>query len=92
MGDTDYIWVFVGEQSSACGGVFSDLAIAENWILQHSLSGLLSQYPLNEGVFDWAVRTARVKQKFADNAPPQIIGSFCSYLHHYHYKDGKRVS
>jgi hypothetical protein len=89
MSNQTCIWVFVGEKSNSPGGVFSDFKLAEEWIRQHSLSGMLSAYPLDEGVFNWAVRTGRVKQNFADKASPGTIGSFCSHLDHYHYENGR---
>jgi hypothetical protein len=92
MDQINHVWVIVGEQGKCTSGVFSDLDSAEQWISLHSLTGLLSQYPLNEGAFDWAVKTERIKRSFAETATPGMIGSFCSYLNYYHYKDSKRVT
>ncbi len=92
MSDTDHVWVFVGDQARNTSGVFTSLELAENWISRHSLTGLLTHYPLNEGVFDWVVRTTRVKESFARGASAGIIGSFCSHLDHFHYQNGERTS
>lgn len=85
------VWVFAGRPSGGVGGVFSDLESAERWIEGHSLSGLLSEYPLDEGVFDWVSRTGRIEPAFAEAAPTGVIGSFRSHLNHHHYEGGKRA-
>jgi len=49
------VWVFNKNNSNFSGGIFSELELAENWIKENSLTGILTKYPLNQGVFDWAV-------------------------------------
>lgn len=34
---------------------FSSVSKAEEWIKKHKLSGVLTAYPLNDGVYDWAI-------------------------------------
>lgn len=49
------IWIFHGAKSTFSSGVFTDKEIAENWIKKHKLAGVLTLYPVNEGVYDWAI-------------------------------------
>jgi hypothetical protein len=46
------VWVFNKNSANFSGGVFSELELAENWRKDNSLSGILSEYPLNQDVFD----------------------------------------
>lgn len=93
MSVTAFVWVFNGERRFP-GGVFSTLEAAESWIRLHRLSGIVTAYPLDEGCWDWALRTgrhslseARLRQKQADAA---WIGGFSTaYQEHYHYEDGR---
>ena len=49
------VWVFVGEGASLPSGVFASSEAAALWIARHGLTGLLTEYPLGEGAYDWAV-------------------------------------
>ena len=53
--DPSTVWVFCGNKSTLPSGVFRDFASAESWIETHSLSGVLTEYPLGAGVYDWAI-------------------------------------
>lgn len=83
------VWVFNGEGSAFPSGVFSTRADAERWIALHSLSGTLTRYPVDTGIYDWAVGRGTFK---ADKpVTPTFIGRFSSaYQEHYHYDDGLR--
>ncbi len=88
------IWVFNGTISQLSGGVFENLIEAEQWIKNNLLTGVLTKYPLNKGVFDWAksndlinMKPEKVKEKEKD---PIFVGGFTSAsMEHYHYKNGK---
>jgi len=91
----NYIWIFSGAGGKFPGGVFSELSKAENWIQENSLSGVLTKYPINQGVFEWAIENQahslsqeKLEEKRSD---PKFIGSFTSASQeHYHYENGKR--
>lgn len=51
----DTIWFFHGEGGRFSSGVFTSIEKAEIWIDQHKLSGVLTAYPIDEGVYDWAI-------------------------------------
>src|SRR5262245_30290043 len=85
-----WIWVFNGEKAATPAAVFSTKALAEEWIALHSLTGMLTGYPLDESAYDWAIRTAGFKPKSDRWKTPEAIGSFSSaYQPHEHYRDGK---
>lgn len=41
------VWIFNKNNANFSGGVFSGLDLAESWIKENSLTGILTQYPLN---------------------------------------------
>jgi hypothetical protein len=81
------IWVFQGDGAQFPSAVFSNRPAAEEWITLHTLNGVLTAYPLNTGVYEWAKREGY----FTPNKPigSDFVGSFSSaYQEHYHYTDG----
>lgn len=81
------IWVFTGENGRFPGGVFSSRENAEAWIAKHALNGVLTSYPVDTGVYEWAVGSGFFRaDKEVSSA---LIGTFSSaYQEHYHYTDG----
>ena len=53
------VWVFVGEGARFPSGVFASVVEAEAWIGLHGLTGVLTEYPVGEGVYDVAVQAGR---------------------------------
>ncbi|MGE8242425.1 MAG: DUF7710 domain-containing protein [Sphingobacterium sp.] len=51
----DRIWGFHGEGGRFSSGVFTSIEKAEIWIARHKLSGVLTAYPIDEGLYDWAL-------------------------------------
>jgi hypothetical protein len=85
------VWGFVGEGARFPSGIFASIDDAEAWIRQHQLSGLLTQYPVGEGVFDWAVATGRFKPRPDKAITASFIGAFSTaFAEHHHYEDGLR--
>ncbi len=83
------IWVFNGSGSRFPSGVFTDLESAENWIKLHGLSGVLTAYPENIGVFDWAIENKFFTPKKEEHSSPEFIGKFSSASQeHYHFENG----
>ncbi len=52
------VWIFHGAESNFAHGVFTDKDFAESWIKQYKLTGTFSLYPLNKGIYDWAIHEA----------------------------------
>ncbi|MCH2043649.1 MAG: hypothetical protein MK212_05865 [Saprospiraceae bacterium] len=93
MKSTKYIWVFNAACSRYSGGNFENLADAEHWIQQNKLTGVLSKYPLNMGVLDWAIANDIVNMKPEKLAlkqkDPNFVGGFTSAsMEHHHYENG----
>ena len=45
--------MFNSEKAKFAGAVFSSLPKARKWISSHKLSGLLTAYPIDIGVYNW---------------------------------------
>lgn len=71
------------------GGVFLVLQKAEEWIALHRLSGILTQYPLNQGSFDWALKRGWVPESKREANDSYFIDFFTSASYeHFFYEDG----
>jgi len=87
----DGVWVFNGG-GDFLAAVFTTREGAEAWIAQHKLSGVLTKYPLDIGVYEWAIGCGAFKPKRPDQSGPRFIGRFSSAsLEHYHYEAGENA-
>ncbi len=88
--DYQYAWVFNGAPWQPASGVFSSMILAEDWIHADKLSGLLTAYPLDIGVYDWAIKEKIFHPKKDRDFTAHFIGQFTSASQpHYHYENGK---
>jgi hypothetical protein len=86
------VWVFNGEKAQFPSGVFSTQENAEAWIAAQGLSGTLTQYPMDVGVYDWAVQKGSFKPKRDDQRSAEFIAQFSSALQvHFHYRNGSKA-
>lgn len=84
------IWVFHGVNARFAGGVFTGIEKAEEYIRKHKLSGVLTEYPLDEGVYDWAIDNNYFEIKKDSQREPTFIQGFSSAgQEHFHYQDGE---
>ena len=93
--EPSFIWVFNGG-SRFPGGLFTTVEKAEAWIARHGLSGVLTKYPVDEGCFDWAIRTGHhclsEKELAGKREDKRFIGGFSSAAQdHIHYESGRRA-
>lgn len=87
--EAEHVWIFSGSGGRFASAVFSEKKNAVAWIERHRLSGMLTKYPLNIGVYDWAIAGRSFTPKTAEHASPEFIGRFTSAgQEHYHYEDG----
>jgi hypothetical protein len=87
--DARQVWVFNGNGRFPAA-VFSTRANGEAWIRRDRLSGTLTAYPVDEGAYDWAVRTGVFHPKKEKHASPDFIGAFSpAYQDHHHYENGR---
>lgn len=83
------VWVFNGEKTAFASGIFLDKALAEGWILENKLSGVLTLYPVNTGVYQWAIGKGFFTPKKCSQLEASFIGSFTTASQeHYHYENG----
>lgn len=88
-----FVWIFNGLKARFPSGVFTDREAAERWIEQHGLSGTLTAYPLDVGIYDWAVKIGYFKPKRDDQHTAEFIQRFSSASQeHYHYENGKNAT
>lgn len=87
----DSVWVFNGAEGRFSSGVFTSLDKAEEWIRKHKLAGILTEYPLDEGVYDWAIQNNFFEIKKDDQKGPAFIQGFTSANQdHFHYENGEK--
>ncbi|MDR6765324.1 hypothetical protein J2W88_000582 [Acidovorax delafieldii] len=85
----EWVWVFHGEGASFSSAVFSSKESAEEWILRHEVSGVLTKMPVNVGIYDWVVASGYFSPKYPSQKSPEFIQRFSSaYLEHFHYVSG----
>ncbi len=85
----DYVWVFNGARANFPGAVFSSREKAEAWIAAHALEGTLTRYPLDQGVYEWAIAQGHFTPKHARHTTAAFIQSFSSaHQKPYHYPAG----
>ncbi|WP_422653666.1 DUF7710 domain-containing protein [Hyalangium sp.] len=84
------VWVFSGEGGDFPSGVFRTRESAEAWITKNKLSGVLTSYPLDVGVYDWAVSRSLFQPKRPEHESAQFIQTFSSAKQeHFHYEQGR---
>lgn len=89
----DMVWVFKGSSNPFPSAVFSSQEQAQEWIRTYSLNGTLTAYPLDQGVYDWAVTNKYFTPKKEKHKSPSFIQNFSSgYQEHYHYENGKSLA
>jgi len=87
------VWIFVAPQATFPAGVFYSLEQAEEWIKVNRLSGVVTEYPIGFGVYDWAVSSGVFKPQPSKVIDGTFIGRFTSAaMPHHHYEEGARVA
>jgi hypothetical protein len=93
MREGPQVWVFNGDGGRFPAAVFSSREQAEAWIRRRAVSGVLTAYPLDVGVFDWAVARGAFTPKRDEQTTPEFIQRFSSaHQKHIHYENGEPVS
>ena len=88
MSEVPSVWVFSGGGSFP-SGVFTSRERAEEWIRHHRLTGTLTAYPPDLGVYDWTIQKGWFQPRREDQRTSDFVGRFSSaYQEHYHYEDG----
>lgn len=83
------VFVFNGSRADFPAGVFSDRELAIAWIKRHGLSGTLTEYPVDVGIYDWATENGHFKPKRAEQETPLFMQGFTSAAQwHVHFVNG----
>lgn len=88
--EAEGVWIFCGGGQFA-SGAFSTKDNAETWIAEHGLTGLLTWYPLDEGMYEWAVRSGHFTPTKEHQKTGEFVGQFSCGAVHFHYERGKRA-
>jgi hypothetical protein len=89
--DEPGVWVFNGTGGQFPSGVFSTIEKADEWIAKHKLSGVLTWYPLDVGVYEWTIEKKYFLPRKDYQQTAHFIQGFSSaYTGHYHYENGVR--
>ena len=72
------VWVFNGVGAKFPSAVFSSFDEACLWIGINMLSGVLTEYPVDISVYDWAITNGKFKPKKQEHETPKFIASFSS--------------
>ena len=83
------VWVFNGPKHfrGFPSGVFVSLELGEEWIRRNNASGTLTRYPVNVGVYEWAIANGFFKPKKAEHTQATFIESFSSTRQERYYYD-----
>jgi hypothetical protein len=89
------VWVFNGHTKRGANfpsAVFRTIDHAEEWIQKNAISGLLTRYPIDMGVYEWAILEGFFKPEGADQISPSFIETFSfSGQEQYSYQNGQRI-
>ena len=89
MADDASVWIFSGAGGRFASGVFSEKDAAVNWIEKWKLSGTLTKYPVDVGVYDWAIARGIFDVKKESERSAEYIQRFTSAgQEHCHFENG----
>ena len=89
--DKKSVWLFHGDEGRFSSAVFSTEKFAHDWIQTNKLSGVLTEYPLDQSVYDWAIENNKFEIRRDRHESAQFKQTFTSaYQQHFHYVDGQR--
>ncbi len=87
--EIQWIWVFNGKTNHFPSAAFTQRHLAETWIRENKLTGVLTAYPLDISVYDWTIQNNYFKPKTEKHTAPEFIGNFSSgHQDHEHYYKG----
>jgi len=90
---SESVWIFIGLNARYPAGVFRKFSDAEHWVIRNGLSGILSLYPLDQGVLEWAIEAGWFNPRHEIEIDADYISRFSSaYQAHHQYEKGRRIS
>jgi hypothetical protein len=83
-----FVWIFHGMGGKFASGVFDDEKGARKWIEENKLQGVLTKYPINTGVYEWAIKNKFFEPKDEKERKPEFIQKFTSgSQEHFHFEN-----
>ena len=83
------VWIFLGDRARWPSGVFSSRESAVRWVAEHRLTGMITEYPVDVGVYDWAVATGTFRPSRPLHSSSGFVGGFTTAAQeHGHFTDG----
>ncbi|MFG1839245.1 hypothetical protein ACGFH8_12510 [Micromonospora sp. NPDC049175] len=87
--DARRVWIFHGDAARFASGVFDDKVAALEWIARHGITGILAEYQVGDGCYDFAVREGRFHDTKKSHGSPDHVASFSPGLAHVHVREGQ---
>ena len=89
MKKMNMVYTFQGNQANFTSAIFSHYEFALEWIKKHKLSGILTEYPLDYPIYEWAIDNGYFKPKNDHHTNSSFIGHFTSVRQkHWHFVNG----
>ena len=82
------VWIVTRIEARWPGGIFLTEQAARDYIERHSITGMLSEFPLGESTYDHAIRLGLFHPKNDKERSGWFIAEFSPRLPHYHFEDG----
>ncbi len=84
--------LFHGAGGQFTSGVFSTVEVATKWIEMHGLTGVLTKYPVDVGVYDWAIDNGLFRSKKDHETSAEFVQRFTTASQeHHHFEEGECV-
>ena len=88
--DIKYLWVFNGAFARFPCAVYTTRCNAEGDIKRFGMTGVLTKYPIDMTVFEWAINKDKFIPSEEQRTSPEFVQRFSSAsLEHYHYENGE---
>jgi hypothetical protein len=85
------VWIFNGNQSPFPSGVFKSKESAELWISKWGVTGTLTEYPVDMGMYDYAISKGQFRPSKPEHETAFFIGKFSGGgIDHAHYELGMK--
>ena len=86
------IYIFTSKSMGLPSGVFTSFDLASQWIQKNYLSGILTEYPVDQSCYDWAIERGYFKEKSAIDRSPTFMEKFVSaYQQNWHFEHGEKL-
>ncbi|SFF05899.1 hypothetical protein SAMN05518672_11510 [Chitinophaga sp. CF118] len=86
------IWIFNGANGRFASGVFEDIDEAEKWIGKYKLTGVLTNYPVNISVYDWATENGFFSPKREEHTSPEFSTGKGIFIFPQQYLDTRKLT